>query len=114
MNHTLPNLTLPPLRPLKPIRMALIIKHSLINLLLRIHNKGPILHHLLVERQSRHKHKLAIFFGIFIHCGSNRIAFLLEHDVVVLADGRTVAADAEGGGAAESIGEGVPARRVLW
>ena len=89
--------------------MALIIHHSLINLILRIKDKGSILHHLLIQRKSRHEQELAIFFRILGDLRRHGIALLLKDDVVIGADGRLVFADAEGGGAGQGIGEGVPA-----
>lgn len=52
MNHILPNLTLPIIRPLKPIRMRLIIRHSLHNLIPARDHKRSILHDRLVKRQT--------------------------------------------------------------
>ena len=109
MNHAFPNLTPPTLCPLKPILMALVIQHGLVNLLLRIQHKGPILHHFLIQRQSRDEDELPTLLRVLGDLGGHGVAFLLEDDVVVLAHRRLVFADAKSGGAGEGVGEGVPA-----
>lgn len=48
----LSNLALPTFCSLKPVRMALVIQHSLVDLFLRIQNKWAILHNFLVEREA--------------------------------------------------------------
>ena len=109
MNHAFPDLTLPTFSPLEPILMALVIQHGLINLLLRVQHKRPVLHDLLIQRQSRDEHELPVLLGILGNLRGDGVAFLLEDDVVVLAHRRLVFADAKGGGAGEGVGEGVPA-----
>jgi len=52
MNHTLPNLTPPPLRSLKSIRMCLEILQSLVDFVLCIEDKWPVLDDFLIERQA--------------------------------------------------------------
>lgn len=51
-NHTLPNLTLPPCRTLKAVRMRLVIAQRLVDLLLRVEHEWPVLDDLLVEWQA--------------------------------------------------------------
>lgn len=48
----LSNLTLPTFCSLEPVRMALVIQHSLVDLFLRIQNKWTILHNFLIEREA--------------------------------------------------------------
>lgn len=48
----LSNLALPSFCSLEPVRMALVIQHSLVDLFLRIQNEGAILHNFLVEREA--------------------------------------------------------------
>lgn len=49
VNHGLPNLTSPSRGPLEAVRMALVVKHSLIDFFLRVQNKGTILDDLLIK-----------------------------------------------------------------
>jgi hypothetical protein len=49
MNHTLPNLTPPPLRSFKSIRMCLEILQSLVDLVLCIEDKWAVLDDFLIE-----------------------------------------------------------------
>ncbi len=109
MNHILPNLTLPTLGPLEAVLMALIIQHGLIDLLLGIQHKRPVLHDLLIQRQSRDEYELPRLFRILRHLCGHSVAFLLKDNIVVLAHGRLFFADAKGGRTGERIGEGVPA-----
>lgn len=48
MDHGLPNLRLPILSSFEPIGVRLVIHESLVDLLLRIQDKGPVLDDLLV------------------------------------------------------------------
>ena len=109
MDHSLPNLTLPTFCSLEAILMTLIIKHGLINLLLRIHDKRPVLHNLLVQREPRDEDEMPVLVRILGYLCGHGVAFLLKNHIVVLADGGLVFADAKGRGAGEGIGEGVPA-----
>ena len=109
MNHTLPNLTLPTLCSLKPILMALIIEHGLINLFLRTQDKRPVLHNLLIQRQPREEDEMPVLVRILGNLGGHGVAFLLENHIVILADSRLFFADAKGRGAREGVGEGAPA-----
>ena len=111
MYHAFPNLTLPTFSPLEPILMALVIQHGLINLLLRIQHKRPVLHDLLIQRQSRHEHELPVLLRILVNLRGHGIAFLLKDDIVVLAHRRLIFTDAKGRGTGEGVSEGIPADR---
>jgi hypothetical protein len=109
MNHALPNLALPVIRPLKPIRMRLIILHSLHNLIPTRHHKRPILHNRLVQRHARHKNKPALLLGALIHRRLNAITLLLKHNIVVRLDRAGLGARRENRRAVQDIRKRVPA-----
>lgn len=109
MNQTLSNLARPPLGALEAVGMALIIEHGLINLFLTIDHKWPILHHLLIQRQSRNEHEASFFRRVFVDFGIDDVAFALEDYVVILAHCRLVFADAEGCGSGKGVCKCVPA-----
>src|SRR5271155_789363 len=85
--HALPNFTLPTLRPLKPIGMRLEVHHSLIDLGLARGDKRSVLHNRLVQRLPGDQDESGLFAGAIFDGRSDKVAFLLEHDVVVGRDG---------------------------
>ncbi len=109
MNQTLPNLARPPLGALEAVGMALIIEHGLINLFLTIDHERPILHHFLIQRQSRNEHQASFFRRVFIDFGIDDVAFALEDYVVILPHCRLVFADTEGCGPGKGVCKCVPA-----
>ena len=64
MDHALPNLTLPSLRPFESIRMCLEIHHSLINLFLRVENKRSVLDDLLIEWETGDENCLNVSYDL--------------------------------------------------
>lgn len=113
MPHALANLALPALGPLKAVRVALVVVHGLVNILLLGDDKGAVLDDFLLQRQAGDEHDAGVGGSALGHRKHDLVARLREDDVVVLRNlllVQRVAAAGHEHGARQRVRKRVPAR----
>ena len=108
MHHRLPDLALPILRALEPVRMGLVVHHRLVDLLLAVQHERPVLHDLLIERQARHEEEAGALPRLRRHLRVHVVALPLEHGVAVPRHRFPGAPLPEDDLALERVREGIP------
>lgn len=109
--HPLANVTLPSTNPLESIRRSLVVHHGLVDLLLAVENKRPILHHLLVKRLTGDEENARVGCSVVGNGNLDIVPILLKNNIVEFLDQFGLVIGTKHRGAAQDVRKRIPALR---